>query len=37
MLYIVWMVILGNHNIIETSFENFNFGAAQGAKLHKHA
>ena len=25
MLYIPWMVILGDHNIIKTSFENFIF------------
>ena len=26
MLYIAWMVILGDHNIIKTSFENFIIG-----------
>ena len=35
MLYIPWMVILGDHNIIKTSFENFDFRAVQGEKLHK--
>ena len=35
MLYIAWMVILGDHNIIKISFENFDFSAAQGEKLHK--
>ena len=25
MLYIPWMVILGDHNIKKTSFENFDF------------
>ena len=25
MLYIPWMVILRDHNIIKTSFENFDF------------
>ena len=35
MLYIPWMVILGGHNIKKTSFENFDFRAAQGEKLHK--
>ena len=35
MLYIAWMGILCGHNIIKTSFENFDFSAAQGEKLHK--
>ena len=35
MLCIAWMVILGGHNIKKTSFENFDFGALQGEKLHK--
>ena len=29
------MVILGDHRIIKTSFENFEFWAAQGEKLHE--
>ena len=36
MLYVAWMVILGGHNIKKISFENFNFRAARGEKLHKH-
>ena len=35
MLYIAWMVILGDHNIKKTSFENFDFGGAYGDKLYK--
>ena len=35
MLYIPWMVILCGHNIKKTSFENFDFSAAQGEKLQK--
>ena len=35
MLYIPWMVILGDHNIKKTSFKNFDFWAAQGEKLHE--
>ena len=35
MLYIAWMVILGDHNIKKTRIENFDFGAARGEKLHK--
>ena len=35
MLYIPWIVILGDHNIKKMSFENFDFGATQGEKLHK--
>ena len=35
MLYIPWMVIFGDHGIRKMSFENFDFGAAQGEKLHK--
>ena len=35
MLYIPWMIILGDHGIKKTSFENFDFRAAQGDKLHK--
>ena len=34
MLYIPWMVILSGDNIKKTSFENFDFAAAQGEKLH---
>ena len=35
MLYIAWMVILGDQGIKKISFENFDFLAAQGEKLHK--
>ena len=35
MLYIPWMVTLGDHNIKKTSFENFDFWADQGEKLHE--
>ena len=35
MLYIAWMVILGDHNIKNISFGNFNLLAAEGEKLHK--
>ena len=35
MLYIGWMVIVGDHGIKKRSFENFNFRAAQGEKLLK--
>ena len=35
MLYIPWMVILGDRNIKKTSFKNFDFWAAQGEKLHE--
>ena len=35
MLYISWMVILCGHNVKKISFENFDFGAAQGEKLHQ--
>ena len=35
MLYIPWMVILSGHNIKDTMFENFDFWAAQGEKLHQ--
>ena len=35
MLYISWVVILGDHDIKKISFENFDFWAAQGEKLHK--
>ena len=35
MLYIAWMVILGDHNIKNISFGNFNLLAAQGEKLHQ--
>ena len=35
MLYIPWMVILGDHGIKKISFENFDFRAAQGEKLHQ--
>ena len=32
MLYIPWMVILGDHNIIKTSFKNFDFLELPGVK-----
>ena len=35
MLYIAWMVILGDDNIKKTSFKNFHFSAVRGEKLHK--
>ena len=35
MVYIAWMVILGDHNIKNISFGNFNLLAAEGEKLHK--
>ena len=35
MLYIPWMVILGDHNIRKNKFQNFDFWAAQGEKLHE--
>ena len=35
MLYIYWVVILGDHDIKKISFENFQFSAARGEKLHK--
>ena len=35
MLCIAWMVILGDHNIKKTGFENFYFSAVRGEKLHK--
>ena len=34
MLYIPWMVILGDHSVKKISFEKVNFRAAQGEKLH---
>ena len=33
MLYMPWMVILSDNNMKKTSFENFDFLAAQGEKL----
>ena len=35
MLYIPWMVTLCGHNNKKTTFENFDFKAAQGEKLHR--
>ena len=35
MLYIPWMVILGDQNIKKVSFKNFDFSAPQGEKLHQ--
>ena len=35
MLYIAWMVILGDDNTKKTSFKNFDFWAVRGEKLHK--
>ena len=35
MLYIPWMVILGFHDVKKISFENFDFGAAEGEQLHE--
>ena len=35
MLYIPWMIILGDHNISKKRFENFHFSSARGEKLHK--
>ena len=35
MLSISWMVILGDHGTRKKSFENFDFRAAHGEKLHK--
>ena len=35
MLCTPWMVILCGPNIIKISFENIDFRAAQGEKLHK--
>ena len=35
MLYIYWVVILGDRDIKKISFENFQFSAARGEKLHQ--
>ena len=35
MLYIYCVVILGDHDIKKISFENFDFSAAQGEKVHQ--
>ena len=35
MLHIPWMVILGDQNMMQTSFENFDSSPAHGEKLHK--
>ena len=35
MLYVAWMVLLGDDNIKKISFENFDFRSAQGEKLHE--
>ena len=35
MLYIRWMVILGDFDIKKMSFGSFDFGAIQGEKVHK--
>ena len=35
MLYISWVVILGDHDFKKISFENLQFLAARGEKLHK--
>ena len=34
-LYIAWMVILGDDNINKMSFNNFDFRAVQSEKLHE--
>ena len=34
MLYIPWMVILGDHNIKKIDFKNIHFSLVQGENLH---
>ena len=35
MLYILWVVIFGDHTIKKISSQNFDFWAAHGEKLHQ--
>ena len=35
MLYITWMVVLGDDNTKKTSFKNLDFWAVRGEKRHK--